>query len=179
LRQLIVLAGAVAGRPQLFVLDDSGGELGLDRAIVEAIRAAVKGSILVVTERPETIAGADSVIYLDRRRTAQTAAHRDLLLKNAGYARLFNDFCIHTSTRDQSVRNRPHDDLLVGDDGRLWQPQLTVTSQQRIDLLYSASEVVRWSTRNWHPGRQIRRGCDVGSDPGRCAGPKRRGARQR
>ena len=177
MRQLIVLAGAIAGRPRLCVLDDSEDELGLDRTIVEAIRSAVDASILLVTEQPETIKGADAVIYLDRGRLAQAAGHRDLVLKSDSYARLFNDFCVHGPTTDQAV---PHPRR---DDGRLWQPAAPVTAQPRIDLLDSASEVVRWSTRHWRPRRTSHRVFDVGNDdvanePARCIGPRRRGARQ-
>lgn len=88
-RQRLTLARALAGRPQLLILDDATS--AVDPRVEAAILAGLRGdgtSILVVAYRRATIALADQVVYLEHGRVIARGSHPELLASVPGYANL-------------------------------------------------------------------------------------------
>jgi ATP-binding cassette, subfamily B, bacterial len=71
--QRVATARAVARRPDLLVLDDVSSALDLDteRALWDRLLRDTQATLLVVSNRPATLARADQVITLDHGHVAQ------------------------------------------------------------------------------------------------------------
>ncbi len=93
-RQRLALARALVRRPRLLVLDDatSAVDTAVERAILDGLRASSGATTLVVAYRKATIALADEVLWLADGRIADRGAHRDLLARHPGYARIVSAY---------------------------------------------------------------------------------------
>lgn len=80
-RQRLALARALLRRPRLLLLDDatSAVDARVERTILDALRAHVAATTLVVAHRVSTIALADRVLLLDGARIAAAGTHQELL----------------------------------------------------------------------------------------------------
>lgn len=87
-RQRLAIARALAGRPDIYLFDDSFS--ALDYATDARLRAALAretagATVVIVAQRVSTIRDADRIVVLDEGRVAGTGTHHQLLAGNATY----------------------------------------------------------------------------------------------
>ena len=86
--QRIALARALAAGTPVLVLDEATAfaDPPTERAVREALSAAPDRTVLVIAHRPETIAGADTVVMLEDGRVAEYGRPADLLARDGKFA---------------------------------------------------------------------------------------------
>jgi ATP-binding cassette, subfamily B, multidrug efflux pump len=89
-RQRLALARALAGSPQLLVLDDvfASVDAATEERIVKTLRASGR-TMLIITHRLRAAQVADRVIVLDAGRIVERGSHAELLGRGGLYARLW------------------------------------------------------------------------------------------
>jgi ATP-binding cassette subfamily B protein len=81
-RQRLSIARAVAGKPEIYIFDDSFSALDYktDKAVRENLKEYAQGATsLIVAQRIGTIMDADKIIVLEQGRIAGQGTHRELL----------------------------------------------------------------------------------------------------
>ncbi len=92
-RQLLAIARALAGRPDLIILDEATASVDSDteRRIEEATRSLLSDrSALVVAHRLSTIREADEILVMERGQIVERGTHKELLGAGRQYARLYH-----------------------------------------------------------------------------------------
>ncbi|MCE9636440.1 MAG: ABC transporter ATP-binding protein/permease [Planctomycetes bacterium] len=87
-KQRIAIARALAGRPNLLLLDDCTSSLDArnEDRLWDGIRAALPGvTVFVVSHRPATIRRADTILVLERGRLVDSGTHDELSRRCAAY----------------------------------------------------------------------------------------------
>lgn len=89
-RQRLALARAAVRRPRLLVLDDatSGLDASIEASVLGSLRKALPVTTVVVTSRPQSLALANEVLFLDNGGVAACGAHSELLRTVPEYRRL-------------------------------------------------------------------------------------------
>jgi ATP-binding cassette subfamily B protein len=98
-RQRIAIARALAGRPDVLLLDDSTSSLDArtEDRLWDAIRDACPGvTIFCVSHRPTTIRRADLILVLDRGRLVDAGTHDQLSVR----CRVYEDFLMAEERRE-------------------------------------------------------------------------------
>ncbi|NDH88944.1 MAG: ATP-binding cassette domain-containing protein, partial [Actinobacteria bacterium] len=83
-RQRIAIARAVLADPRVLVLDDATSAVDplVEAEILDALRAELDMTVLVVAHRISTILLADTVVYLDDGQVVATGTHEELLQRD-------------------------------------------------------------------------------------------------
>jgi len=92
-RQRVALARALIRRPRLLLLDDatSAVDAGIERQILDRLRAELQATTLIVAQRVSTIELADRVLYLDQGHIIAAGTHQQLLT-HPGYRALVSAY---------------------------------------------------------------------------------------
>ncbi len=90
-RQRLLIARALAGDPEILILDDA--ESALDYRTDAKLRAAIRASyphvtLLVVSERISAIRSADRILSLTGGREEVSGTHEELMQKSAAYRKI-------------------------------------------------------------------------------------------
>ena len=86
-RQRILIARALAGNPQILVLDDASSALDYktDAALRRAIREELHTTTVVVAQRVSSVLHADHILVLDHGRVIGAGKHEELLASCPAY----------------------------------------------------------------------------------------------
>jgi ATP-binding cassette subfamily B protein len=98
-RQRIAIARALAGEPDILLLDDATSSLDArtEDRLWDAIRHTCPGvTIFCVSHRPTTIRRADVILVLDRGRLVDTGTHSELSAR----CRVYGDFLLAEERRE-------------------------------------------------------------------------------
>ncbi len=90
-RQLLAIARALAGRPEIIILDEATASVdsATERQIEKATSSLLRGrSALVVAHRLSTIQDADLILVMERGHIVERGTHAELLGAGGHYARL-------------------------------------------------------------------------------------------
>ena len=91
-RQRLTIARALAGSPEILILDDSAS--ALDYATDAALRQAIRGmegdtTVFIVSQRASTIRYADRIIVMEDGETADIGTHEELLERCGVYQEIY------------------------------------------------------------------------------------------
>ena len=92
-RQRIAIARAVLRRARIIVLDEATASLdgATERGVLNELRRISEGStVLAITHRLSTVAGADQILVLDDGMLVEQGTHAELLQCRGVYARLWH-----------------------------------------------------------------------------------------
>ncbi|SHI92216.1 ATP-binding cassette, subfamily B [Dethiosulfatibacter aminovorans DSM 17477] len=87
-KQRLSIARALAGRKEIYIFDDSFSALDFktDAALRRALKKDTEDStVIIVTQRVNTIMDADNIIVLEKGRLAGMGKHRELMKDNQVY----------------------------------------------------------------------------------------------
>jgi ATP-binding cassette subfamily B protein len=81
-KQRLAIARALAGKPEIFIFDDSLSALDFktDAALRKSLKQETGGAtVIIVTQRVSTILGADQIIVLESGQVVGKGTHRELM----------------------------------------------------------------------------------------------------
>ncbi len=88
-KQRLMIARAIAKKPQIFLFDEATSALdNHTQAIVADNIANLKATRVVIAHRLSTIKGADRIVVIDRGRIVETGTYEELMNKGEYFARL-------------------------------------------------------------------------------------------
>ena len=90
-RQRICIARALAGKPQILILDDSMSALDYktEAALKQSLKAAFCGTSVIIAQRISSVMHADKIIVLEDGRMTGYGRHDELLESCADYRAIF------------------------------------------------------------------------------------------
>lgn len=97
-RQRIALARAIVGQPRLLLLDEAESNLDPRSALaLDRVLSGYRGTVLMVTHRPDRLAAADRIWHLEDGRLVEAGAAQALAHGEGPTARLFGADWVHRS----------------------------------------------------------------------------------
>ena len=86
-RQRLLVSRAVAGDPDILILDDASSALDYktDAALRSAIKHRTSTTTVIISQRVASVRSADKIIVLDRGRAVGIGTHDELIAHNAEY----------------------------------------------------------------------------------------------
>ena len=86
-RQRILIARALAGNPEILVLDDASSALDYktDAALRRAIREELHTTTVIVAQRVSSVRHADHILVLDHGKVIGAGRHEELLVTCPAY----------------------------------------------------------------------------------------------
>jgi ATP-binding cassette subfamily B protein len=94
-KQRLALARALAGKPQILILDDCTSALDsrTETALWERLHEVMPGmTAIVITHRPDTLQRADMIYVLDNGRLIESGTHDGLIAQGGHYARMYRRY---------------------------------------------------------------------------------------
>ena len=89
-RQRIALARAIVGQPRLLLLDEAESNLDPQSALaLDRVLSGYRGTVLMVTHRPDRLATADRIWHLEDGRLVEAGTPQALARGDGPTARLF------------------------------------------------------------------------------------------
>lgn len=80
-RQRLTIARALVGNPEILIMDDSASALDFatDANLRKAIKENIKGTVILVSQRANTVRNADLIIVMDNGNVVGMGKHKELL----------------------------------------------------------------------------------------------------
>lgn len=91
-RQRIAIARAIIRDPRILILDEATSSLDTESEILvqQALERLMRGrTTFVIAHRLSTIQGADIIVVLNEKKIEEIGSHKELLVKDGLYARLY------------------------------------------------------------------------------------------
>lgn len=101
-RQLICFTRAFLANPRIFMLDEatSSVDTATEQLIQQSLEKLLEGrTTFVVAHRLSTIQRADCILVIDDGRIIERGSHWALLEQDGKYAKLYEQFLVHTETK--------------------------------------------------------------------------------
>ncbi|MDN5378159.1 MAG: ATP-binding cassette, subfamily multidrug efflux pump, partial [Clostridiales bacterium] len=100
-KQRLSIARALAGKPEILILDDSASALdySTEAALRSEIRSRTEGiTVIIVSQRVNSIRHADKIIVLDEGEIAGIGTHRELF-ENCG---IYREICLSQLSEEEA-----------------------------------------------------------------------------
>jgi len=94
-KQRLALARALAGKPQILILDDCTSALDsrTETALWERLHQVMPGmTAILITHRPDTLQRADKIYVLDDGKLSESGTHDELITQSGHYARMYKRY---------------------------------------------------------------------------------------
>lgn len=90
-RQRLTIARALVGDPEILILDDSASALDFatDANLRKALKEEVKATVILVSQRANTVKNANLIIVMDNGNVVGMGIHKDLLEKCDVYKKIY------------------------------------------------------------------------------------------
>ena len=90
-RQRLTIARALVGNPEILIMDDSASALDFatDANLRKAIKENVNATVILVSQRANTVRNADLIIVMDNGNVVGMGKHKDLLESCAVYQEIY------------------------------------------------------------------------------------------
>lgn len=103
-KQRLTIARALVGSPQILILDDSASALDFatDAALRRALRRDTRGmTVLMVSQRANTVKAADRIVVLDDGAVAGIGTHRELMES----CPVYREICLSQLSSEEANRS--------------------------------------------------------------------------
>ncbi len=102
-KQRLTIARALAGNPDILILDDSASALDFatDAALRRAIREHTEGmTVLIVSQRANTVKRADQIVVLDDGEVAGIGTHQELF----DTCEVYREICLSQLSKEEAAK---------------------------------------------------------------------------